>query len=153
VHPRIINQERIQERVRMPSTNLSDFILAMLHQIAGPRYRHCGGRCHHRQVPASSVSTHPSGGNTGARTLGTTTQPPPASAPSHPRVLKRPSSPSPDRPVYRLMEPSDNDVKLRSHRGHPCAIHGWVRAITRLHRRSRSRHGAMRGRRREKKKT
>jgi hypothetical protein len=151
VHPQIINQERIQERVRMPSTNLSDFVLAMLHQITGPRCRHCGGRCHHCQVPASSVSTHPSGGNTRARTSGTATQPPPASAPSRPRVLKRPSSPSPDRPVYRAMEPSDNDVSPRSHRGHPCAIHGWVHAITRLHRRLCSHHGAMRGRREKKK--
>jgi hypothetical protein len=34
------------------------------------------------------------------------------------RVLDRPPSPSPDRSVYRPMEPSNDDASLRGHRGH-----------------------------------
>jgi hypothetical protein len=59
----------------MHSINLTDLIVALLHQVAGPRHRHYGrggGWRHRHHAPAPS---------------------PPALAPSNLRVLKRPPSP------------------------------------------------------------
>jgi hypothetical protein len=94
----------------MPSTDLTDFIVTLLHQTVGPCHCHRGGRRHHRQVHAPSASTHPSGGNTGAGPSGTAAQP---------------SVPSLDQLEYPPMEPSDNNASLRGRRGLLCAIHGW----------------------------
>jgi hypothetical protein len=85
----------------MPSANLTDVIVALLQRVTDPCHRRRGS-WHHRR-PAFALT-------------------PPASAPSNPRVLERPPSPSSDRPVYRPMEPMDHDA---SPSGHPCTIHGW----------------------------
>jgi hypothetical protein len=54
----------------MSSTDLTDFIVALLHQIMGPRRRcrgHHGGQHHRRPLTAPpTVSTHLAGGNVGA---------------------------------------------------------------------------------------
>jgi hypothetical protein len=73
---------------------LTDLVLALLHAIASPRNcrrgRH-GGRRHHRPILAPAPPL------------------PPLVVPHH-RVLEWPPSPSPDRQVFRPMEPSDPDT-------------------------------------------
>jgi hypothetical protein len=91
--------------IRMPSLGLTEFIVVLLYRVAAPRHRchgHCGGWRHCRPGPAPPF-------------------PLPTLAPPHPRVLERPSSPSPN----RLMEPSDPDASSWGRRGCPCVIHGW----------------------------
>jgi hypothetical protein len=66
---------------KMPSRELTDLILVLLHSVTGPRRRrhnHRGGRRHHRPVPTS------------------TPPPPPPSATPCPWVLERPLSLSPN---------------------------------------------------------
>jgi hypothetical protein len=95
--------------------------VALLHEVTGPHHRRCGchgGRCHRRTVAAP------------------TSPPllPPSVAPHH-RVLERPPSPSPDRPVNRPMVLSDPDTHPRCRQGGTCAIHGWdcSKRVTLLH--------------------
>jgi hypothetical protein len=94
---------------KMPKHALTDLIVALLHVVGGPR-RHCrrsrrGGRRHRRQAVAPI-------------------DPPPLSAASHRRVLERPLSPSPDRPVIRPLL-SNPDAHQRGCQGGPCAVHDW----------------------------
>jgi hypothetical protein len=75
---------------KMPSSALTDLIVALLHELAGPCHRHRHGRHggrRHRRTAVAPASPPP---------------PPPSVAP-HRRVLKRPPSPSPDRSVNRLL--------------------------------------------------
>jgi hypothetical protein len=74
---------------------LSKFIIALLHRVAGPLHRRHGHR----------------GGRRHRRPI--------------PTVLKRPTSPSPNRTGYRSMEPSDHVTSPRGRWGHLCAVHGW----------------------------
>jgi hypothetical protein len=89
----------------MPTHALTNLIIVLLHVVAGPRrhrrHGHCGGRCHRRQVVAPA-------------------DPPPPSATPHRRVLERPPSPSPDRPLL-----SDPDTHQRGRQGGSRAVHGW----------------------------
>jgi hypothetical protein len=118
----------------MPRRELTDLIVALLHHVASPHHRdRRGGRCHRWPTPAPP-------------------QPPMTSATPNPRVFEWPPSPSPERLSYRPMEPSDHDASPRGRHGHPCVIHGWARALTRLHWRLGLHHRATRGRRRDKKK-
>jgi hypothetical protein len=66
---------------KMPLVNLIDVIVALLHHVTGPRHRQCGHHGGRRQRRPTSAL------------------PPLAFAPSNPRVLERPPSPSPDRPA------------------------------------------------------
>jgi hypothetical protein len=50
---------------------------------------------------------------------------PSASPTPNPRVLERPPSPSPNRPVYRPMDPSYHDASPRGCHGLPCVVYGW----------------------------
>jgi hypothetical protein len=96
---------------KMSSNGLTNVILALLHKVATPcRRRRCrrGGQGHRRPI-LDPAPPH---------------QPPPLAVP-HRCVLERPPSPSPDRPSYRPMEPSDPNTSPRGHRGRPCAVHGW----------------------------
>jgi hypothetical protein len=102
-------------------------IINLLDSIAGPRHRHCsrcGGRRHRHPTPAPP-------------------HPPPASATLNPRVLEQ--DPSPGRPAYQLMEPSDpmplHEVIEATHVPSMVGAH----ALTRLKRWSGLHHGAMRG--------
>jgi hypothetical protein len=94
----------------MPSSDLTDFILALLRRVDGPRHRRCGpcgGQCHRHPAP-------------------TPTAPPESlTTPPHTRVLEQPPSPSPDWVAYQPMEPLDLDASPWGHRDRPCAIHGW----------------------------
>jgi hypothetical protein len=95
----------------MSSSALTDLIIALLHEVAGPHRRHHHGRrggWRHRHSAVAPVSPPP---------------PPPSTVP-HRRVLEWPPSPSPDRPVSRSLL-SDLDAHPRGHQGWPCAIHGW----------------------------
>jgi hypothetical protein len=94
----------------MTSRELTDFIVALLHNVAYPCHRRhscCGGWHHRHPAPAS------------AQLLSS------PSAPPHSRVLERPMSPSPDRPVYRPIEPSNPNASPWGCRGCPCVVHGW----------------------------
>jgi hypothetical protein len=99
-----------QDSVRMPSRELTNLILALLHSVVGSRHRYHGrrgGRRHRRTVLAPA---------------------PPPSPPStvpHCRVLERLLSPSPDRSVYRPMEPLDPNASPWGRRRRLCAVHGW----------------------------
>jgi hypothetical protein len=128
------NREQQIHKGKIPSANLTDMVVALLHQVASPRHR-ChgrhGGRHHRCQAPAPTPST---------------------STPSNPRFLERPLSPSLDRLTYRSMEPSDHDASPSGRHGHPCVpLMVGARALTRLHRWSGPHHRTMRGRRRVKK--
>jgi hypothetical protein len=83
----------------MPRNGLTNLILALLHAVAAPRHR----------CPILAPV------------------PPPSSSSATPYhcVLERPLSPSPDRLVYRSMDPSDLDASPWCRRGRPCAVHGW----------------------------
>jgi hypothetical protein len=96
----------------MPSRELTEVFLALLHFVAGLNRRHhgCrGGRCHRRPPPAPT---------------------PPlqllSSVPPHCRVLERPPSPSSDRSAYQPMESSDPNDSPWSRRVVSCAVHGWA---------------------------
>jgi hypothetical protein len=96
----------------MPSSTLTDLIVVLLYEIAGPhhhrrRSRHGGRR--HRRTAVAPASPPP---------------PPPSAAP-HRRVLERPPSPSPDRPVNQPLVLSNLDAHPRGRQGEPCAIHSW----------------------------
>jgi hypothetical protein len=100
-------KEKQIHKGKMSSVNLTDLVVALLHQVAGPCHRHRGrhsGWCHRHQAPAP---------------------PPSALAPSNPRVLERTPSPSSDRLAYRSMEPSGHDASPRGCHGRQSAIHRW----------------------------
>jgi hypothetical protein len=69
----------------MPSRALADLIVALLHEVAGPHHSRRGGRRHRRSAVAPA-------------------SPPPLSTlvVPHRRVLERPPSPSPDRPMNQV---------------------------------------------------
>jgi hypothetical protein len=87
----------------MPSRELIEVFLALLHSIADLNRRHRGGQCHRRPALAPAPTLQPS-----------------SSAPPHRRVLERPPSPSPDWPAYRPMEPSDPHDSVESPGGALC---------------------------------
>jgi hypothetical protein len=95
----------------MPSSALNNLIVALLHEVTSPRRRrccgHCGGRRHRRSVVAPA-------------------SPPPLLPLAMPqrRVLERPPSPSPNRPVNRPLL-SDPGAHPRGRQGGPCAVHSW----------------------------
>jgi hypothetical protein len=95
----------------MPSRALTDIIIALLHEVVGPRHRHRdhrGGQCHRR-------------------TVATLASPPPSLplAALHCRVLERPWSPTADWSVNWPLVLSDPDAHPRGHQGRTCVIHGW----------------------------
>jgi hypothetical protein len=138
----------------MPSADLTDFVVTLLHHIVGPRHHrhHCGGRCHHCQVTAPSVSTHPSGGNIGVGPLGTATQTPMTLQPLHDQGCWRGPCPLPpiDRSTGRWSPQTMMPHWEVTVAAHVPSMFG-ARALTQLHQRSYPHHGAMRGTRREEK--
>jgi hypothetical protein len=94
-------KKRSRNSGKMPGHGLTDLVLALLHAVAAPRHR--------RQILALAPPLQL-----------------PFSATPHRRLLERLPSPSPERPAYRPMEPSDPDAFPWGHRVRPCAIHGWA---------------------------
>jgi hypothetical protein len=95
----------------MPNRALTDLIVALLHEVTGPRHRRNGrrgARLHHRTVAAPASPP-----------------PPPPLATPHCRVLKRPPSPSPDRLANKPLVLSDPDAHPSGRQGGPCAVLGW----------------------------
>jgi hypothetical protein len=103
---------RTKRTMRMPLTNLINFLAALLHHNVGRCHRcgHCGGWCHRHPFTAPTIGcTHQAGGDARVGpSFAPSHPPPPASV--HPRVLERPPSPFPNWPSYWLMEPSDTDA-------------------------------------------
>jgi hypothetical protein len=99
---------------------LTDFLVIVLRQIIRVSHRRRGGRrprpeieCRARRHRCAlifddlaSTCNHHFRRDARVGTSTVTADPPPSSVPVHPRVLERPSSPSPDRLVYQSMEPT-----------------------------------------------
>jgi hypothetical protein len=52
-----VNQEKTKNSGKMPCSDLTELILALLHKVVGPRHRRRsrrGGRCHHHPAPTSA---------------------------------------------------------------------------------------------------
>jgi hypothetical protein len=83
----------------MPSRALANLIVALLHEVAGPHHSRRGGRRHRRSAVAPA-------------------SPPPLStlAAPHRRVLERPPSPSPDRPMNQVTPVHDPSSSIHQGR-------------------------------------